>query len=51
MILLFLNQNLYCVYSTEPSQWDVSFEHQKYNIYILSSSEGSYESVHVHILV
>ena len=28
-ILLFLNQNIFCGYSKEPSQWDGSFEHPK----------------------
>ena len=27
LIFLFLNQNICCVYSKEPSQWDGSFEH------------------------
>ena len=27
---LFLNQNVCCGYSKEPSQWDGSFEHQKH---------------------
>ena len=27
--ILFLNQNICCGYSKEPSQWDVSFEHLK----------------------
>ena len=26
---LFLNQNIFCGYSKEPSQWDGSFEHPK----------------------
>ena len=30
MIFLFLNQNICCGYSKEPSQWDGSFEHPKY---------------------
>ena len=29
IIFLFLNQNICCVYSKEPSQWDSSFEHPK----------------------
>ena len=27
---LFLNQNICCGYSKEPSQWEGSFEHQKH---------------------
>ena len=27
LIFLFLNQNICCGYSKEPSQWDSSFEH------------------------
>ena len=27
---LFLNQNIFCGYSKEPSQWDGSFEHPKH---------------------
>ena len=27
---LFLNQNICCRYSKEPSQWDGSFEHAKH---------------------
>ena len=29
---LFLDQNICCGYSKEPSQWDGSFEHPKYMI-------------------
>ena len=29
LIFLFLNQNICCGYSKEPSQWDVSFKHPK----------------------
>ena len=35
MIFLFLNQNMYCGYSKEPSQWDDSFEHKKYRLKIM----------------
>ena len=30
LIFLFLNQNISCGYSKEPSRWDGSFEHPKY---------------------
>ena len=30
LIFLFLNQNICCGYSKEPSQWDSSFEHPKH---------------------
>ena len=30
LIFLFLNQNICCGYSKEPSQWDGSFEHPKH---------------------
>ena len=30
IIFLFLNQNICCGYSKEPSQWDGSFEHPKH---------------------
>ena len=30
VIFLFLNQNIRCEYSKEPSQWDGSFEHPKH---------------------
>ena len=30
LIFLFLNQNICCRYSKEPSQWDGSFEHPKH---------------------
>ena len=30
LFFLFLNQNIYCGYSKEPSQWDRSFEHPKH---------------------
>ena len=30
LFFLFLNQNICCGYSKEPSQWDGSFEHPKY---------------------
>ena len=30
VIFLFLNQNICCGYSKEPSQWDGSFEHPKH---------------------
>ena len=29
LVFLFLNQNICCGYSKEPSQWDGYFEHQK----------------------
>ena len=29
LIFLFLNQNICCGYSKEPSQWDGSIEHPK----------------------
>ena len=34
MIFLFLNQNICCGYSKEPSQWDGSFEHPKHMLKI-----------------
>ena len=30
LFFLFLNQNIYCGYSKEPSKWDASFEHPKH---------------------
>ena len=30
LFFLFLNQNMCCGYSKEPSQWDGSFEHRKH---------------------
>ena len=30
LFFLFLNQNICCEYSKEPSQWDGSFEHPKH---------------------
>ena len=35
IIFLFLKQNICCGYSTEPSQWDSSFEHPKHMLKIL----------------
>ena len=32
---LFLNQNICCGYSKEPSQWDGSFEHPKYMLKLM----------------
>ena len=32
---LFLNQNIYCGYLKEPSQWDGSFEHPKHMLKIM----------------
>ena len=35
IIFLFLNQNICCGYSKEPSRWDGSFEHQKHMLKLL----------------
>ena len=35
LIFLFLNQNICCRYSKEPSQWDGSFEHPKHMLKIM----------------
>ena len=35
IIFLFLNQNICCGYSKEPSQWDGSFEHPKHMLKIM----------------
>ena len=35
LILIFLNQNICCGYSKEPSQWDGSFEHPKHMIKLM----------------
>ena len=34
-IFLFLNQNICCAYSKEPSQWDGSFEHPKHMLKLM----------------
>ena len=34
-IFLFINQNICCEYSKEPSQWDGSFEHPKHMLKIM----------------
>ena len=35
MFFLFLNQNICCGYSKEPSQWDGSFKHPKHMLKIM----------------
>ena len=35
LIFLFLNQNVCCGYSKEPSQWDGSFEHPKHMLELM----------------
>ena len=35
LIFLFLNQNICCGYSKEPSQWDGSFEHPKHKLKLM----------------
>ena len=35
LIFLFLNQNICCGYSKEPSQWDGSFEHPKHMLKLM----------------
>ena len=35
IFLLFLNQNICCGYSKEPSQWDGSFEHTKHQFKLI----------------
>ena len=35
ILFLFLNQNICCGYSKEPSQWDGSFEHPKHMLKIM----------------
>ena len=35
LIFLFLNQNICCGHSKEPSQWDGSFEHPKYMLKLM----------------
>ena len=35
ILFLFLNQNICCGYSKEPSQWDSSFEHPKHMLKIM----------------
>ena len=35
VLFLFLDQNICCGYSKEPSQWDCSFEHQKHMIKLM----------------
>ena len=35
IIFLFLNQNIFCGYSKEPSQLDGSFEHPKHMLIII----------------
>ena len=35
LFILFLNQNICCVYSKEPSQWDGSFEHSHHMFTLL----------------
>ena len=35
LIFLFLNQNICCGYSKEPSQWDYSFEHTKHILKVM----------------
>ena len=35
IIFLFLNQNICCGYSKEPSQWDGCFEHPKHELQIM----------------
>ena len=34
-LFLFLNQNICCWYSKEPSQWDDSFEHPKHKLKLM----------------
>ena len=35
LLFLFLNQNICCGYSKEPSQWDGSFEHPKHTFKLM----------------
>ena len=35
LVFSFLNQNICCGYSKEPSQWDGSFEHPKHIIKLM----------------
>ena len=35
LIFLFLNQNICCGYSKEPSQWDGSFKHPKHMLKLM----------------
>ena len=35
LIFLFLNQNICCEYSKDPSQWDGSFEHPKHMLKLM----------------
>ena len=35
LISLFLNQNICCGYSKEPSQWDGSFQHPKHMLKLM----------------
>ena len=45
LIFLFLNQNICCGYSKEPSQWDGSFEHPKTYV----KTDGS-ENIYIFML-
>ena len=42
LILLFLNQNIWCGYSKEPSQGDGSFEHPKHILKLMGIKENIY---------
>ena len=35
LVFLFLNQNICCGYTKEPSQWDGSFEHPKHKFKLM----------------
>ena len=39
LFFLFLNQNICCGYSKEPSQWDGSFEHPKHMLKMMDKKE------------
>ena len=46
IIFLFLNQNICCGYSKEPSQWDCSFEHPKYMFKLMAKEINAILGAH-----
>ena len=49
MILLFLNQNICCGYSKEPSRRDSSFEHQKHMLKMIYYTIIDFNEVDIRI--
>ena len=51
IIFLFLNQNIHCGYSKEPSRWDGSFEHPKHMLKIMGKKIFTILRYYIFVLV